>query len=159
MTKPFGSVIFYVSLLLAYTLFFYPLRGELTHWRPMFVFMTVTFWLLVEPHVLGVGFAWLAGIALDLLAGSPLGQNALAMAITAYLLHLVRQRIHNFQIPHQIFVIAVLGLFYQMVAVVVALMAGKHADNWQMLYPVVSSSILWPFIAVVTWKIYRVESA
>jgi rod shape-determining protein MreD len=157
MTRPFGSVIFYLSMIVAYTLFFYPLRGELTHWRPMFVFITVTFWLLVEPHVIGVGFAWLAGFILDLLTGSPLGQNALAMAISAYLLQLVRQRIHNFQIPHQVLVVAVLGLFYQLVAVVVGLMAGKNADSWQMLYPVVSSSVLWPFIAVVLWKIYRTE--
>lgn len=157
MTRPFGSVVFYLSLLFSYTLFFYPLRGELSYWRPMFVFITVTFWLIVEPHVLGVGFAWLAGLALDMLAGAPIGQNALAMAITAYLLQLARQRIHNFQIFHQMLVIAVLGMFYQMVAVVVGLVAGKNADSWAMIYPVISSSLLWPLIAIVLWKVYRVD--
>ena len=157
MNRPFNSVVFYLSLLLAYAMFFYPLRGDIAYWRPMCVFMVVLFWLLVEPHVLGVGFAWLAGIVLDLLSDSPLGQNALAMAITAYLLQLLRQRIQNVQIHHQILVVAVLGVFYQLVAVVVSLMAGKQADTWAMIYPVVSSSLLWPFVALLQWKLYNVE--
>ena len=155
MTRPFGSAVFYVSLMFSYVLFFYPLRGDITYWRPMFVFITVMFWLLVEPHVLGVGFAWLAGLAMDLLSGSPLGLNALAMALCAYLLQLVRQRIHNFQIPHQILVIAVLGVFYQLVVIVAGLVGGRDADSWMMLYPVLSSSLLWPVVALVLWKIYR----
>src|SRR5690606_20757644 len=109
MTRPFDSVIFYLSLLVAYTLYFYPLRGDLTYWRPMVVFLVVVFWLLAEPHVLGVGFAWLAGLALDILTGGPLGQNALAMGVSAYLLQLAGQRMKNFSVWHQMIVVVVLA--------------------------------------------------
>jgi len=156
MTRPFDSVIFYLSLLVAYTLYFYPLRGDLTYWRPMVVFLVVVFWLLAEPHVLGVGFAWLAGLALDILTGGPLGQNALAMGVSAYLLQLAGQRMKNFSVWHQMIVV-VLALFYQLVTIVVNLIAGKAADDWHMLFPVVSTVVVWPFVALLMWKLYKVE--
>lgn len=157
MTRPFGSMVFILSLLLAYVLHFYPLRGELTYWRPLFVFLTVVFWLLAEPHVLGVGFAWLAGLLLDLLTGGSLGQNALAMGVCAYLLQLAGQRMKNFSVWHQLLAVAVLALFYQLVSIVVSLIAGKGADNWFMLYPVLSSLVLWPLLAITLWWLYRAE--
>ncbi|MCK9504428.1 MAG: rod shape-determining protein MreD [Porticoccaceae bacterium] len=157
MGRPFSSLVFIFSLVIAYGLYFYPLRGEMTYWRPMFVFVVVIFWLRVEPHVLGVGFAWLAGLALDLLSGGTLGQNALAMAIVAYLLQLAGQRMSNFSVWHQMLVVTGLALFYQMVTIVVSLIAGKAADNWFMLYPVLSTVLLWPFVTIALWKLYKIE--
>ncbi|MGD9660453.1 MAG: rod shape-determining protein MreD [Porticoccaceae bacterium] len=155
MVRPFSSIVFILSLLIAYSLYFYPLRGEMTYWRPMFVFLVVIFWLQAEPHVLGVGFAWLAGLALDVLSGGALGQHALAMAVIAYLLQLAGQR--NFSLWYQMMVVTALTLFYQLVTIVVSLLAGKAADNWFMLYPVVSTVFLWPFVTMVLWKLYKTE--
>ena len=157
MGRPFNSLVFIVSMFVAYCLYFYPLRGEVTYWRPMFVFLVVVFWLLAEPHVLGVGFAWLAGLALDGLSGGSLGQNALAMGVIAYLLQLAGQRMSNFSLWYQMMVVTVLALFYQMVTIVVSLIAGKAADNWFMLYPVLSTVLLWPFVTLVLWKLYKTD--
>lgn len=157
MGRPFASLVFFLSLFMAYLLYFYPLRGELGYWRPMLVFLTVVFWLLAEPHVIGVGFAWLAGILLDILTGGPLGQNALAMGVSAYLLQLAGQRMNNFSVWHQTFVVAVLAVFYQLVAIVVGLMDGRDADNWFMLYPVISTVLLWPVVAIPLWKLYKTD--
>jgi len=48
-------------------------------------------------------------------------------------------------------------MFYQLVVIVVGLVAGKHADNWFMLYPVISTVLLWPLLAIVLWKLYKPE--
>lgn len=155
--RPYTAPVFYISLLLAYLLFFYPLRGEMSYWRPPLVFVTVLFWLLVEPHTLGVGFAWLAGLALDLLTGGALGQNAFALAVCAYFLQLAGQRIKHFSVWHQILVVAILAFFYQSVAVVAGLLNGRDADSWHMLYPVISTVVLWPFLATLLGKFYKPE--
>lgn len=157
MGRPFASLVFFISLFLAYLLYFYPLRGEISLWRPMLVFLTVIFWLMAEPHAIGVGFAWLAGILLDLLTGGTLGQHALAMGVSAYLLQLAGQRMSNFSVWHQTVAVAVLAVFYQLVAVVVGLMDGSNADNWFMLYPVVSTVLLWPVVAIPLWKLYKTD--
>jgi len=155
MVKPYTSMVFICSLLGAYLLYFYPLRGELTYWRPMLVFLVVIFWLLVEPHVIGVGFAWCAGLLLDTLASAPLGQNALAMGIAAYLLQLAGPRMKNYSVWHQLVVVAALAMFYQLVVIVVGLVVGKAADNWFMLYPVISTVLIWPLLAISLWKLYE----
>lgn len=155
--RPFSSPVFIISLVLAYLLYFYPLRGELLYWRPMPVFLVVFFWLLVEPHVLGVGFAWLAGLVLDIFAGAPLGQNAMAMGISAYLLQIAGPRMKNYSVWHQLVAVAVLAMFYQLVVIITGLVAGKSADAWFMLYPVVSTVLLWPLVAIALWKLYKPE--
>ncbi|MCK9469661.1 MAG: rod shape-determining protein MreD, partial [Porticoccaceae bacterium] len=66
------------SLLVAFLLHFWPLRGDWGYWRPMVVFLVVIYWLMREPHQLGLGFAWFTGLALDVLADGILGQRALS---------------------------------------------------------------------------------
>ena len=156
-SRPFNAPVFYVSLFLAFLLFFYPLRGDLAYWRPQLVFLTVVFWVLVEPHTVGVGIAWLAGACLDLLTGGPLGQNAFAMAVAAYLLQLAGQRLNNYSVWHQTLIVAALAIFYQMIIIVAGLIAGKEADTWRMLYPVITTVLLWPPLAVVLGRLYRPE--
>jgi rod shape-determining protein MreD len=157
MSRPFTSVVFVLSFALAFLCFFAPLRGDVIYWRPMMVFLTVTFWLLAEPHTLGIGFAWIVGFVLDLVSGGVLGEHALALAISAYLLQLAGQRMNNFSVLHQLMVVAGLALFYQLAHIVISLVAGQDADTWRMLYAVVSTVILWPFWAMLLWKFYRPE--
>lgn len=155
MNRPFSSAVFYISLLLALTLYFYPLRGDAGFWRPQLVLLLVTYWLLTEPHVLGVGFAWLMGLVLDVLAGGVLGQHALALAICAWILQLAGQRIQHFSVWHQAVLVALLAVFHQLVMVVVELVAGRGAERWAMFYPVLPTVVLWPPVALVLNRLYR----
>ncbi len=155
MSKPLGSAVFIVSLLLALVLYFSPLRGEAGFWRPQLLLLLVIYWLLTEPHMLGVGFAWLMGLMLDLLTGGLLGQHALALAICAYLLQLVGQRIQHFHIWHQTVLVALLGVVHQLVIVFVALLAGRDAESWAMFYTVLPTVALWPPVALVLNRLYR----
>lgn len=157
MNRPFKSPVFYLSLAFAYLLFFMPLRGEINFWRPLLVFLVVLYWLRVEPHLLGVGFAWSAGLALDLLTDGPLGRNALAMGICAYVLQLAGQRLQHFSVWHQMVVVAALAFFYQLVAIVVSLIAGQDAERLAMLFPVLTTTLLWPLLAGLLWLFYKPE--
>ena len=147
MTRSVVSLTFLLSLLGAYTLHFYPLRGDAVHWRPLLVFLVTVYWLLREPHRLGLGFAWLAGLGLDILAGGILGQRALALLICAYLLELAGERLRHFSLWHQLLVVIPLAAIYQLVVIVVYLLAGKDADSWRMFYPLLTTVPLWPLLA------------
>lgn len=143
------------SLLFALLLYFYPLRGDIGQWRPQLVLLVVIYWLFALPHQLGVGFAWLAGIVLDILTAGTLGQHALAMACCAYLLCLAGQRLHHFSVWHQMVVMFILSVLYQLVIIFVNLLAGNGADALFMFYPVVTTTLLWPLVAGLLSRLHR----
>lgn len=155
MSKPVFSFAFMLSLLLAFCLHFSPLRGDLTFWRPLVVFLVVIYWLLREPHQLGLGFAWMVGLLLDILASGIPGQRALAMLLCAYVLQLAGERLQHFSVWHQMVVVAVLAVIYQMVVILVYLVAGHNADTWRMFYPVLTTVPLWPLLAWVLSRAYQ----
>jgi rod shape-determining protein MreD len=144
-----------VSLLVAYTLHFYPLRGDLAYWRPMLVFLVVIYWLMRQPHQLGLGFAWLAGLALDVLADGILGQRALGLLVCAYLLQLSGERFRHFSLWNQMLVVVPLALIFQLVVIVVSLLAGREGDTWRMFYPVLTTLPLWPLLAGLLNRVYH----
>ncbi len=146
-----------LSLVLALVLYFYPLRGDLGLWRPLLVFLVVMYWLLVEPYRLGIAFAWLCGLGLDILTGGILGQHALALACCAYLLRLAGQRLHHFSIWHQAVLISLLALLYQAVVAFVHLLAGRDVPGAYMVYPVLTTVLLWPLIAGILSRVYTPE--
>lgn len=58
----------------------FPLRiGGFGEIRPAFLLMAVYYWAIYRPYMLGVVGAFVAGLALDLLTGVPLGLNALTL--------------------------------------------------------------------------------
>jgi len=146
------------SLLVAFLLHFWPLRGDWGYWRPMVVFLVVIYWLMREPHQLGLGFAWFTGLALDVLADGILGQRALSLLVCAYLLQLAGERFRHFSLWHQLLVVIPLALIFQLVVIVVSLLGGREGDTWRMFYPVLTTIPLWPLLAGLLNRLYRPQS-
>lgn len=146
------------SLLVGLLLYFQPFRGDLTFWRPMWVFIVVMFWLLRDPHRFGIGFAWMIGLILDAVTDGVLGQHAIAMTVCAYFVQQADQRMRHFSVWHHVVVIGLMAVFYQSVIVLISLLLGKPADTWQMLYPVVTTCLLWPPVAGVLAYLYKPET-
>ena len=57
---------------------------ELGYLRPQWVALVLIYWVIALPFRVGIVVAWVAGIALDVLLSSLLGQHALALIIVAY---------------------------------------------------------------------------
>ena len=53
--------------------------------RPSFIGLVIIYWSIFAPHAGGIFAPWLAGLSLDVFKGEVLGQNALAMALVAYI--------------------------------------------------------------------------
>ena len=73
---PFGLTL--LLMLYAMTPTFIP---GLSHITPMYAFMSVYFWSMYRPDLLGFGTVFAIGMLEDLLAGTPLGSGALILLL------------------------------------------------------------------------------
>ncbi len=143
-----------LGLCIAILLWLAPLRGDLAFWRPPFVLLLVIYWLFRQPHYLGVVFAWVVGLTIDLLFGDVLGQHALAMSVAAALVISQQHRIHHFRIPYQSLFVAVVVLVYQMVVLSARLLVDDVDGIGRLFYPVLSSALLWPLWFIVLQRLH-----
>ena len=143
--KPGGGAIA-VSLLIAYVLEVVALPDWLETARPCWVAMIILYWVMAVPHRVGVISAWFAGLFLDVLQGDVLGQNALSLALVAYVTYLLHLRIRVFPIWQQCISLFVLIGIFQLVALLVQ--RSVHTTPWTMSYwlAAITSGLFWPFV-------------
>ena len=150
---PFTAIA--IGLCLALLMWILPLRSELAFWRPPFVLLLVTYWLFRQPQDYGVVFAWLVGLAVDLLFGEILGQHALAMSVAAYLVMSQQHRTHHFRILYQSVFVAVVVLAYEVVLLSVRLAVEDIDAVLPVFYSVLSSALVWPLLYTILQKLHR----
>ena len=59
------------------------------------------YWSLSAPRIAGLMFAWLCGLAIDVLKGTMLGQHALAFLVVSFLTHKFQLRMRIFPLSQQ----------------------------------------------------------
>lgn len=111
--------------------------------RPDFVAMTVVFWIVSIPSWVGVGIAWICGLALDTLTGALLGEHAAALALIAWIAFRFHQRIRVFPLWQECFAVFLLLCVYHLVLTWVGGTIGRHLSSLQWI-PVLTSVIVWP---------------
>jgi rod shape-determining protein MreD len=82
----------YLTSLAALLLTLLPLPNLLAILRPPFLVLVILYWSTMTPRAGGILIGFLAGMLLDVLQGSQLGQHALALSFITYLavrLHLL----------------------------------------------------------------------
>ena len=138
------------TVLLALILQALPLPSWLEAVRPSFIGLAVVYWGIYAPRAGGIFAPWLAGIGFDLFKGEVLGQNALALALVAYITMSLHQRLRNQTLVQQsLFVFAVLTL-NEFVVWGIEGWSGQHAAStpWRWIQPMIGA-MLWPFIALL----------
>lgn len=134
------------SFALALFLNFLPWRDlRLT---PDFVALTLCFWCIRQPRVVGLGVAWTLGLLTDAGNGVLLGQHALAYSILAFLSVWLSRRILWFGPPLQALHVLVILLAAQGVALLVRLVSGNVFPGWPILAGPIIGAMLWPLL---TW--------
>ena len=83
--------------------------------RPELLLLLVIYWSLSAPRIAGLTFAWVCGLALDLLTGPILGQHALAFLLVAFLTHKFQLRMRVFPIWHQTLTVFMLLALYEFI--------------------------------------------
>jgi len=135
-----------ITLLVGLMLTIMPLPGIVENARPDWLALLVIFWAMQLPRTWSVGSAWMIGIMLDVANGTVLGQHALALCVIAYLtvrFHLLMRVFPLSQLTATIF--AMLAL-YQFLLFWVNGVAGINAPATSYWAPVITGTLLWPFL-------------
>lgn len=135
-----------LSLLLALVLTATPFPESLAPYRPAFVLAVTGYWLLMLPRYYGLLVAWAMGLALDALGPGLLGQHALAMTVSCYVLLRLSRSMAMAPMFGQIFLwLPVVGL-YEFVLFWMDGVSGRSADPWYRWLPVITTPLLWPLL-------------
>jgi rod shape-determining protein MreD len=124
-----------------------PLPEPIEPFRPNFVALTVLWFCLLSPRLLGLGYAWIAGLALDGTAGVLLGQHALTLTVIAYVACKLRLQIRAFPTLQQSAVILALLWLNEFLLFWIDGIAGHSITDWRRWITVPVSAALWPLVA------------
>lgn len=143
------------TFLVGLTLSQLPLPDMFEWGRPEWVPMILIYWVMALPHRVGLVSAWVLGLMLDLLTGTTLGLNALALTLIAFLTLLIHQRLRVFPLWKQALMIMVLVGINQLTFHWMQAIVGNARDNFMFMLPSVISALLWPCVFVLLRSIRR----
>jgi rod shape-determining protein MreD len=150
-----GRMVIVLTLLVALLVNVVPLPIWAKWGRPELVAMVVVYWVIALPERVGIGAAWAAGILQDIVEGSPLGQNAFALAVLAYLALILYQRLRMFTPIQQAMVVFVLIGINQLLCHWVQTLMGTLSPNLLFLLPALVSALLWPLLSAFLRSLRR----
>ena len=133
------------SFVVAMLLDFLPWKNLLL--VPDFVALTLTFWCIRQPRLVGLGIGWLVGLIMDAGNGVLLGQHALAYSILAFAAISLSRRVLWFPWTLQAMHVAILLLGAKTIEVLVRLAAGAHFPGWTFVVGPLIAALLWPVVS------------
>lgn len=116
---------------------------------PDVVALVLVFWSVHQPRRVGIGWAFVFGLLVDVHQGALLGQHALAYTLLTYGAILIHRRLRWFGLAEQVLQVMPLFLFAHGVSLLVRLVAGDGWPGWGLLFAPVIEGLLWPVAAVL----------
>ena len=147
-----GGYIIITSILIAMVLMIIPLPDSIRVLRPEWVLLTLMYWALALPRSVGVGYAWVVGILMDILLGGVLGVLAFSYALVVYLILRFHLQLRQFPLWQQALSLMSLILLVHIVTVSMT----SLSSGWLVWFPAaVTSTLLWPFVHVLLRTVRR----
>lgn len=150
-----GGGIILISVIIALALTIMPLPSSLELVRPEWAVMVIVYWSMALPQRVGVGFAWLVGLILDVLKGALLGQYALTLALITLIVLRLHQRMRVFPLWQQSLTVALLIILQSILVFWIKGITGELPDFWLMLLPAVSTFIFWSPVYLLLRQLRR----
>ena len=150
-----GRVVIVVTICVAMLLTILPVPDWARPFRPQWVSLVMLYWTIALPHRVGVGSGFVAGIVLDVLTGTLLGQHALGLSVIIFVAIQLHQRIRVFPFWQQSLGIMVLLTVEHLLALWI--MGATRSEAPGLVYwsvPLIGA-ILWPWVFVTLRKIRR----
>ena len=144
-----------VSFIVALMLTSLPLPESTIMFRPDWLTLVLIYWCMAVPERVGIFTGWIIGLTLDVMHGSLLGQNALALALVSYIVNVTHLRVRMFPLWQQAAVIFLLILLHLAVIAWIRGVAGDFGITLMYWMPAVTSAVVWPFLFVVLRDLRR----
>ncbi|MGC8121157.1 rod shape-determining protein MreD [Marinobacter sp. VGCF2001] len=148
---PLFAITVVLSLVLSISLF----PVDWFTFRPEWLGLIVFYWTFRAPAQFGILMAWCLGLLLDILESTPLGVNAIGMALIAFLVLTIHQRLRMYPLPQQCLMVFLLLGINQMLVHFVKQLLGAEGAGFSYLWPAVTSAVAWPLVSGVLDRINR----
>jgi rod shape-determining protein MreD len=158
--RHYGGGFIILSFILALAAHMVMLPDWAENLRPDWIALVLIYWCIALPERVGVGVGWLAGLTQDVASGALLGQNALILAIVAYLALRLHQRIRLFPLWQQSVSVLLLILLHLMLALWIKGAFSQSTETWAYWLPALTSMLIWPAVFTgLRWmrRSYRVR--
>ncbi|GMR03644.1 MAG: rod shape-determining protein MreD [Gammaproteobacteria bacterium] len=144
-----------VTFIVALILNVIPVPVWAEQFRPDWAALILIYWCLATPTRVGVGSGWMVGLALDVLYGSLLGQNALAKALVAYLAVKFHLQLRMFPRWQQAVSVLILLAINQLVVVWIRGVIGQAPDSFSYWLSSIIGMLIWPWLFVILRDVRR----
>jgi rod shape-determining protein MreD len=134
-----------LSIIVALMLTMIPMREEWLMYRPEWLALTLIHWSLMAPSRMSFIVAWVAGLLLDVLYGSIIGQHALGFTIVVFMSMRMRTRLVVDNIFQQFLILFLVLGTYMLVNLWILGVTGDAPQGWIYWSPVIVSLFVWPF--------------
>ena len=141
-----GGWVIWTSFALALMLSILPMPEWAAPYRPLWVLVTLIYWSVAVPERVGIGVGWGVGLFSDVLSDALLGQNALALALVAWLSQRLTLRLRVAGMLQQLLTVALLVVAHQLVLFWIGGLIGSPPHGLEYWLPVISSALIWPWI-------------
>jgi len=139
----------FVTVFLALVLLVLPVQELIRGFLPDWVSLALIYWALALPTRMRVSFAWLAGLAVDLVTLGIPGAHALSKAVLVYLAKMLALRVRAYPLWQQgVVVMLLLGLEVGLLAILDLVTAGELGElhRWT---AVIVGGLAWPLVYMV----------
>ena len=148
---PLFAITVVLSLVLSISLF----PVDWFQFRPEWLGLIVFYWTFRAPAQFGILMAWCLGLLLDILESTPLGVNAMGMALIAFLVLTIHQRLRMYPLPQQCLMVFLLLGINQMLVHFIKQTLGADSSGFSYLWPALTSALAWPVVSGVLDTINR----
>lgn len=144
---PANPVFIWGSLIAALLLNMLPL-GRLP-WMPDFLALVLVFWSVHQPLRVGIGMAFMFGLAMDVHQTSLLGQHALSYTALSFFAAMIQRRLLWFKVPTQAVQVLPLFAVAHGVELIIRMIGGGIFPGWIMFMAPLAETLLWPVASVL----------
>ena len=144
---PANPVFIWSTLVVALLLNMLPL-GRVP-WMPDFLALVLVFWSVHQPLRVGIGIAFMFGLAMDVHQTSLLGQHAFSYVSLSFFASMVQRRLLWFTVPLQALQVLPLFAAAHAVELVLRLLGGGIFPGWIVGVAPLAEALLWPVASVL----------
>jgi len=150
-----GNWIIVMSFVVAIMLMALPLPDWAVNWRPAWVAIVLIYWCMAVPDRVGIAVGWFLGLLLDVQQSTVLGQNALGLALIAFITIKSYQRMRVYPLAQQAVLICFYLLLYELVMLWITGYTGTSTRDWTYWMPAITSMLLWPWLFIILRDVRR----